>query len=753
MLEKNKSTIFDKIRGTEFFLKEREPFHSIEEEKTAFIEYIGSVNWNQKSIWKTKTDRTSGTKKEYLNIPLTFDIETSSWDDDEAQHTGHHSCMYCFVFGINGRCFLGRTWNDFKFYYDKIVKNVINAKNERRVIIFVHNLEYEFQFIRKRLHWSKVFAVDSRTPLKAVTVDGIEFRCSYLLSGYSLAKVGDNLIKYRVKKMVGDLDYHLRRNSSTPLTDKEWQYVIHDGLVVMAFIQEEIERNKGITHIPLTNTGYVRKYCRKMVSYDKLGNKRSASNYQKYRALMNRLTLDKDEYEDLRMAFQGGFTHARAGWVGERVKDVTSFDFTSSYPAVMVMEEYPMSESWIEHPDSREQFYHLLEQYCCLFTITFFDLEYNNIGDVPISESKCYHSDSDIQLTDNGRVRKAKRLTVTITDVDFEIYRKFYNWSKFQIIGNMRCYMRGYLPTTFISAILHLYRNKTSLKGVAGKEIEYMHSKSMLNATFGMCVTSIIRNENVYDDEACEWTSEPCSKPDDVIEKYNTSKSRFLFYPWGVWITAYARRNLFKAIYALDTDYIYADTDSVKLINIKEHQQFFDDYNKNVDKKLKEAMKHHKLPLEWCYPRTIKGDVKALGYFDYDGHMEFKTLGAKRYIKLLDNGELEITISGVSKKCGKDFLEWKYSNNIDDIFDSFDENIEFEAEYKDKDNNLKEGCGKKTRIYLDEEDEGYLTDYLGNTEYYHELSSIYMIPTSYSLSMTNAYINLIKGIKEKITDE
>ena len=52
------------------------------------------------------------------------------------------------------------------------------------------------------------------------------------------------------------------RHSQTPLTDTEWGYILNDGLVVMAFIQEEIERLGDITRLPLTKTGYVRNACR-----------------------------------------------------------------------------------------------------------------------------------------------------------------------------------------------------------------------------------------------------------------------------------------------------------------------------------------------------------------------------------------------------------------------------------------------------------------------------------------------------------
>lgn len=87
-----------------------------------------------------------------------------------------------------------------------------------------------------------------------------------------------------------------------------------------------------------------------------------------------------------------------------------------------------------------------------------------------------------------------------------------------------------------------------------------MTAKEMLNSEYGMMVTDIMRDEIIYEED---WESSTPSI-EEAIDKYNKSKSRFLYYPWGVWVTAYARRNLFRTIYKVKEDFIYADTDSIK---------------------------------------------------------------------------------------------------------------------------------------------------------------------------------------------
>lgn len=699
-------------------------------------EFLSLFNFHARKLWKS--DRKG---HGYLNVPVSFDIETSSWKEGDE----YRACEYCFVLGFYDHAFLGRGWNDF-FRLLKVLTETIGVDDEHRLMIYVHNLSYEFQFIRKRFSWQSVFAVDNRSPVKALTADGIEFRCSYLLSGYSLAMVGKNLTKYHVSKLVGDLDYRLIRTPLTPLTETEWQYVIHDGLVVLAFIKEQLERNHdSVMQIPLTNTGYVRRYVRHMCYCDKDG-KKSASAYRNYRRLMKALTIDgTKEYDMLKCAFQGGFTHARALMSNRVHENVTSYDFTSSYPYSMISEYYPMSKGKAVQVKTKEEFEEYLKEYCCLFTIEFENLRYNEIGDVPISRSKC--DDIVNGRYDNGRVTSADRLTTTMTEVDFAYVKKFYDFTKFRIIGDVFIYERGYLPTPIVRAILKLYGDKTSLKGVKGKETEYLHSKGMLNSCYGMVVTDIVRDENVYEEDI-GWNSAKCGNPEEVIDKYNKAKGRFLFYPWGVWVTAWSRRHLFEAIYALDTDYIYADTDSVKLINIEKHREFFEEYNKRVERKLRLAMNHHRIDFEMCRPKTTKGVEKLIGVFDDDGfYIRFKTLGAKRYIKESPDGEMEITISGVAKVPGIDYLKHKYKDDRT-IFDKFEDGLVFPATYR-VGNTMKEGSGKKIHIYIDDEKGGEVMDYKGVRYEYDEKSAIYMAPTSYDMSMTSGYLSLLTEIQTR----
>ena len=666
----------------------------------------------------------------YYNVPCSFDIETTSFLSNQLEK---QAIMYEWTLGIYGIVFIGRTWDEFTKAMDTISKTLGLGEN-KRLIIYCHNLSYEFQFMRKWLDIVKVFSLEERKPIYAICSNGIEFRCSYLLSGYSLETIGKNLQTYNVRKLVGDLDYRVMRNSDTELTEEEYDYCVNDVKVVMAYIAEKIESEGNIAKLPLTKTGYVRNYCRS----NQLENC-SVGDKLDFIALIKSLTLTPDEYKQLKRAFQGGFTHANPFYVDKVMKDVTSYDFTSSYPYVMVSERFPMSKSQLLDGITSDDkvFRKNLKYYCCLFDVEFVGLQSKLYFDNYISFSRCLHTES--ATINNGRIVSADYLKTTITEQDFFIIEKFYTWKEIKI-HNFRRYMKGYLPKNFVKSILELYKVKTEYKGIAGKEAEYLNSKEMLNACFGMAVTDIVRPEIVYEND--EWQDD--REPDLEVEiaKYNKGKGRFLFYPWGVWVTAYARRNLFTGILEFQGDYIYSDTDSIKVKNINKHSDYIKKYNDNVRQKLEQAMQYHDLPFELVEPKTKEGKPKLLGVWSFDGHYKrFKTLGAKRYlVEYSDDerngksaGEISMTVSGLNKgKCVPYMLE-KWG---DKIFQHFSNNLYIPPEY----------TGKLTHTYIDFPCIGEMTDFQGHTVQYYEKSAVHLCESDYTLSMAKEFSDYIMGI-------
>lgn len=652
----------------------------------------------------------------YYNVPCSFDIETSSFYDKNEKR----SIMYIWQFAMYDNAVIGRTWSDFYNLIERI-SNIYRLNACKRIVIYVHNLSYEFQFIRKRFEWIDVFATEERKVLKAVSKSGFEFRCSYRLSGYALATLAKNLTRHEIKKMVGDLDYSLIRTPLTKMSETELGYCVNDVLIVTAYIAECIEDYGDIANIPMTQTGKVRRFVRSKMLNDR------------NRLLMRKLQLDELEYLQLRKCFQGGFTHANVMYALQECSNVTSYDFTSSYPTVMLSEKFPMSKAKFIYRIDNESFEFYRKNYCCMFDIQLHNVVSKVCFENIISFSKCQKIEN--YILNNGRVYEASFLQMTITEIDFECVQKFYDFDSYEI-RNLFYYEKGYLPKEFIEAILKLYNDKTTLKGVEGKEIEYLVSKEMLNSCYGMAVTNIAHEKIEYINNA--WLLGD-SDYKSAIDDYNSDRNRFLFYPWGVWVTSYARRNLFTGILECGDDYIYSDTDSIKIFHAENHQEYFNRYNSIIMKKLNAMCDFYNIDKKLIAPKTIKGIEKPLGVWDFDGkYKRFKSLGAKRYLVEYEDDSISLTVSGINKKTCVPWLKEKYHTN-DKIFEMFNEMLTVP----------KEASGKKTLTYIDDEKKGIVKDYQGNFYNYDELSSIHMENSEYCLNICDQYLDFIFSIKKR----
>ena len=657
----------------------------------------------------------------YYNIPCAFDIETTSL----SQQGEKYAFMYVWQMGIKDYLFYGRTWDEF-LQALAIIRDSLQLSETQRIIIYVHNLSYEFQFMRKYLEWVEVFSIDERKPLKALTNMGIEFRCSYVLSGLSLALTAKNLTSHKLEKLTGDLDYSLIRHYNTPLSKQELKYCEYDIKIVLAYIQEQIDEYGTIIKIPLTNTGRVRNYVREKCFYG-FKPKKDFTKYQKYHAIMDCLQLTVDSYKMLKFCFQGGFTHANYMKVGETLENVHSIDFTSSYPAVMLTELYPMSKPKLLGDVACET---MLQNMNLKYKGFMFIARFTNIhsirNEMYISEYKC--SLCKKLSSNNGRVHSAEELTTAITNIDFNIIKHCYQWEKVEFF-HVYEFSLDYLPKPIIKSIIELYKNKTTLKGVEGMENEYLKSKGMLNSVYGMSVTDIVRETIIYGNE---WSKEP---PDieTAVDNYNKSKQRFLYYPWGVWVTAYARKNLWTGILSMQDDYIYSDTDSIKFQNINNHTWYINKYNTMLEQKLKAMCQHYNIAFSDLKPKTIKGKEKLIGVWDYEGSYKyFKTLGAKRYIYYTDS--LHITIAGLGKTNGAKYLENLSGGKIDKMFKCFNNDLYIPADY----------TGKKTHTYIDDLMEIDVLDYEGNKARVISKSGIHLEDCDFTLSLSRQYEEFLK---------
>lgn len=220
-----------------------------------------------------------------------------------------------------------------------------------------------------------------------------------------------------------------------------------------------------------------------------------------------------------------GYTHANWIKANEIIKDVASFDFTSSYPYVMVSEKYPMSE--FKKIYFIKEYEQLLDDFCYLVNVKFTNIRckyFNNF----ISESKCTRLKK--AKYDNGRVIGAEELEIIVTDVDLKLIFETYNFETYEFL-EVYWSKKDYLPKQYIEFILDKYVKKTEYKGVEDKETEYMMEKNKFNSLYGMTVTNNIRDEVVFDN-VLGWTEENLTDS-QIEEKLEKEKEKgYLSFSW-----------------------------------------------------------------------------------------------------------------------------------------------------------------------------------------------------------------------------
>lgn len=650
----------------------------------------------------------------YFNIAISFDTESTSFEYNGEKY----STMYAWGLDIFDCTVIGRTWSEFLWCL-KQIQSYFNSDLMNRICIYVHNLSYDFALFHKHIAWNEVFAIKSRSVLFAVSESGIEFRCSYKLSGMSLHNLAESL---GMKKLDEQFDYSLIRHSKTKLPENDIEYLIQDCKIVTAYINKQLQKY-DLSKIPYTITGIVRRYCRNHT----IGKDVDKTVSKRYRQFIHTLFLTVDEYKQSRRAFSGGFTHSNPLQTEKLLYNVASWDITSSYPTVMCSDKFPMGKGILIESLSEIEMNDLIEsdKFCITMNVCLKNIKPKFKYDFYISESKCRNLKNAV--ISNGRVVSADSLDITITDIDYKIISECYKFD-FDLCYHVYKYKAGYLPKQLIECVLYFYSGKTQLKDVAGQEEQYYLLKAMLNSCYGMCVEDIIRDLFEYDYEKSNWKhtqKKEDFKPETMVlymQYANSDNQRFLFYLWGVFITAYSRYNVWTAIFECGCDYVYCDTDSVKFLNPEKHNAFFEKYNSDIQLKIEKCLKYYKLDSDSAKPKNKDGEIKPLGVFDFEGvYTKFKTLGAKRYLveyfdKKKNKFVLKLTCAGVNKKSGT-----MYFSESEKPFDLFRIGMLIPAD----------NTGKQTLYYIDSEYDMILTDYNGEQMHIHELSGVYMENTPF----------------------
>lgn len=380
-----------------------------------------------------------------------------------------------------------------------------------------------------------------------------------------------------------------------------------------------------------------------------------------------KLTLE--QYKLLKEAYQGGYTHSNAVHTNHLLRNVHSFDFTSSYPT-RILSQYFADASKAPRTLTHKELDNLqilmkasydsnkLLKNLYVFKVEADAIRLRNVPDAYLSD---YHTAGVNKQLVNGRVINADNVSFTTTSIDWEIISQCYDFTGLKFTYGI-VFSQCYLPRYIVASTVHFYAAKTKLKHVKGKEADYMRSKQMLNSIYGCMVSDLTRPNIKYDTDKREWSkfdyfADLSADKNQEIARDEIKKA-FLYYVWGVEVSAYARVALWRGILGVGDDYVYSDTDSLKLLNWKKHLPLISKENQLITTQINNCLSYYGINPKLAEPKDIKGIKHPLGVWDPDDgdYKYFKTLGAKRYIDIDDSRNFEITIAGLSKSSGKQFM-------------------------------------------------------------------------------------------------
>lgn len=671
------------------------------------------------------------TGTQYINIGCGFDIETSKITND-------FSTMYMWQMSLEKITIIGRQWYEFLELLDVLQKH-FDLTEKRKLLCFVHNLSYEWQFIHKHLQFAidkkhdnlpKIFAMEERKIVYFETIQHIEFRDSLILTQRPLEKLS-SAYNLDTKKLVGNVDYTQIVSHETFLDNKTIAYAINDVQILSEFFRKYVctQFFRKKKKLPLTATGIVRADIKESFR------KQPKEEKERYKKMLVRSYPKEKEYKDLfRWVFRGGFVHSNITTTDIIIENenIGSQDFKSSYPAVLLHNKFPR-QFCRKKPDF---FYKIMNDRKWINEHAFYGVfEFTNIkASSPHSIesiSKLINYDNKSLLVDNGRLVKCDRIVVALTEVDWLIYQDFYTWDSVKCLRDLRVSVKHELPSWIKDVILKYF----SIKESQPKDsLDYKLGKSQLNSIYGCMVTSIFNGKLAYIDNKLI--------PIEQDKTYDELKRNEILLPfYGIWCTAYARYNLlhygFKKFADANSDLqaFYGDTDSIKYKNIIGNQYIFDDFNNRINRLNKQMYVGE-------YDRNL---FMNIGKFDFEGKWwKCKFLGAKRYIyNMADYDEKEtvyrinthVTIAG----CRKGSLQEYCRNNNLDIYKTFTNGLQL----TEKDSN------KLTTKYKDDAMQMTFTDIDGNVVTHEELSNVSLVPIPFTMTLSNDYLGLLMSLKEK----
>ena len=566
-------------------------------------------------------------KVHYLKLGCGFDIETSKIPLKDGDTIAF---CYHWQFGIEDYCIMGRHLSTMESFFKMLIEHIKSLYEKTQLLVLDANLGYEWQFCKHYWHHlriSDLFAKEKRDPIYITVGDALCFREVLGLWGHSLSQIATD--HCGMEKLVDDLDYDVIRVSSTPMSEKEIGYCVRDVeiLVVLGHKIFNTYYGKNKT-MPFTSTGIVRNEIKAEFG----------SKLKSWRKTIESWMPSESDYELFRTKlFKGGISGSNILQMDTELDDVVGADITSDYPFQMLTEKFPMGAA--------------IECDCTDFmkddkpyiAVIRFNKFRSKTCHALMSAHKALNVEEirvDSTILDNNRIQYCENIEFAVNDIEFNALKKAYKWDHAYV---KRCWKfdDGYdfLPIEIRRVVIRWYLKKEALKENYSDTQEYKDAKAFVNGIFGMMCTALYLEEYSFIEDICDIDVD-----EETGRKSYDECCKFLFLSpyWGFWITSYARAMLMDVICKFPRCIVQYDTDSV---------YFRDNGNKDAEGLKRYLKNFNRVTSNKNYMRFLREErMLSLGTWDFtEKFVNFKALGAKRYMYQTHDGNIKVVVAGLRK--------------------------------------------------------------------------------------------------------
>lgn len=488
-----------------------------------------------------------------------------------------------------------------KVYYniDTFMRDLLKLGHAK---VYFHNLKYDSQFIiswllEHRFKWSK--DPDEYCFNTLITAEGVYYTLTIYLdvSGkyhrYNKIEIIDSLKliplpvreiakAYKMDIQKGEIDYNKPRKRGYIATPQEIDYIKKDALIMARALNLFIFK-EGYKKITLGSNAL--NVYKKM-----LGPKY-------FDAYFPVLPPEIDTF--CRKSYKGGYVYLNPKYAQKDMGAGITLDVNSLYPSRMYFEKLPYGlPFWFntftelaEHPQYDLYIVNIMVD---------FTLKEGHLPTLQIKGNARFVSTEYVTTSNNEIVE------LTMTSVDFELFKQHYNTHYLVVNGGWAFKSRTGLFTKYIDHYMEIKKNaQGGIRLLAKLFLNNLYGKFGLNPNGDIKVP--------YLDDA-------------GVVKYETMSAEereTIFVPLASFVTAYARRFTITSAQKVYDRFIYADTDSLHLIG-------------------KEL------------PDGLEIDDVELGMWKIEESFVYaRYLRPKTYYEKLDDGTLKVTCAGMPENVKK----------------------------------------------------------------------------------------------------